>query len=52
VGLDLMPRQERDIEDERCLAYVAMTRAQSHLIRVHEERKGYASDVYDILGKG
>lgn len=51
VGLDLMPRQERDIEAERCLAYVGMTRAQSHLIMVHEERKGYASDVYEILGK-
>lgn len=30
VGLDLMPRQERDIEAKRCFAYVAMTRAQSY----------------------
>lgn len=50
IGLDLMPRQERDIEAERCLAYVGMTRAQDHLIMLHEEKKGYASDVYEILG--
>ncbi|PTQ90480.1 hypothetical protein [Agitococcus lubricus] len=45
-----MPRQERDIEAEHCLAYVGMTRAQDHLIMLHEEKKGYASDVYEILG--
>jgi hypothetical protein len=49
VGLDIMPRPERDVSAERCLAYVGMTRAQTHLLMLHQEDSGYATEVKNIL---
>ena len=47
VGLDYMPRigENRDLDSERKLAYVGMTRAQSRLFILGCEDKGFLADV-------
>lgn len=47
VGLDSMPREDRDPEAEKCLAYVGITRAQQHLIIPFINEQGYISHIYN-----
>lgn len=50
VGLDYMPRlgENRDLDSERKLAYVGMTRAQNKLFILGCENKGFLADVKKI----
>ena len=50
VGLDYMPRigENRDIDSERKLAYVGMTRAQNKLFILGCENTGFLSDIKEI----
>ena len=50
VGLDHMPRlgENRDLDSERKLAYVGMTRAQNKLFILGCENKGFLADVKAI----
>ncbi len=50
VGLDYMPRigENRDLDSERKLAYVGMTRAQNKLFLLGCENKGFLADVREI----
>ena len=50
VGLDYMPRlgENRDLDSERKLAYVGMTRAQNKLFILGCENKGFLADVKEI----
>lgn len=45
IGLDNMPREDRDPEAEKCLAYVGITRAQQHLIIPFLNNQGYISHI-------
>ncbi len=50
VGLDYMPRigENRDMDSERKLAYVGMTRAQNKLFILGCENKGFLADIKEI----
>jgi hypothetical protein len=50
VGMDYMPRlgENRDVDSERKLAYVGMTRAQNKLFILGCENKGFLTDVKSI----
>ena len=50
IGLDYMPRigENRDIDSERKLAYVGMTRAQNKLFILGCENTGFLSDIKEI----
>lgn len=48
VGLDDLPRPTRDIETERKLAYVGLTRAQDLLFLLGQERAGLLKELADI----
>ena len=50
VGLDHMPRlgENRDLDSERKLAYVGMTRAQNKLFILGCENKGFLADIKAI----
>lgn len=51
VGLDYMPRagENRDLDSERKLAYVGMTRAQNKLFILGCENKGFLADIKEIF---
>lgn len=49
VGLDLLPRSERDEIDERKLAYVGLTRAQDMLYIFGHEQSGYLKELTEIV---
>lgn len=53
VGMDYMPRlgENRDVDSERKLAYVGMTRAQNKLFILGCEDKGFLADVREIHEK-
>jgi len=51
VGLDEMPKKDRDEEAQRSLAYVGMTRAQDILYILSKSKKGYASELDKIIQK-
>ena len=53
VGLDYMPRlgESRDLDSEKKLAYVGMTRAQNKLFILGCENKGFLADVKEIHQK-
>ena len=53
IGLDYMPRlgENRDVDSERKLAYVGMTRAQNKLFILGCENKGFLADIKEIQQK-
>lgn len=53
VGLDYMPRtgENRDLDSERKLAYVGMTRAQHKLFILGCENKGFLAEIKEIHDK-
>lgn len=53
IGLDYMPRlgENRDVDSERKLAYVGMTRAQNKLFILGCENKGFLADIKEIQKK-
>lgn len=53
IGLDYMPRlgENRDVDSERKLAYVGMTRAKNKLFILGCENKGFLADIKEIQQK-
>lgn len=49
IGLDKMPRPDRDAEAEKCLAYVGVTRAQEHLFIPYQDNSGYINEINEYL---
>ena len=49
VGLDTLPRPERDEADERKLAYVGLTRAQDLLYLLGSKRVGLLQELAEII---
>jgi superfamily I DNA/RNA helicase len=48
VGLEILPRTEREEASERSLAYVGLTRAQDALFVLGKENKGFFSEIIQI----
>ncbi len=51
VGMEMLPRKDRDEASERRLAYVGLTRAQDALYVLGNENKGFFAEIINISGK-
>ena len=51
LGIEQMPRQNREAETERKLAYVAMTRAQEYLYVLATEAQGFYQEIETLVNK-
>jgi hypothetical protein len=49
VGLEMLPRPERDEADERKLVYVGITRAQDRLYVLGAERAGFFKELVELV---
>ena len=52
VGMEMLPRKDRDEASERRLAYVGLTRAQDALYVLGNENKGFFAEIVNISGNG
>lgn len=51
LGLENMPRAQREPETERKLAYVALTRAQEYLYLLASHSQGFYQEITDLVHK-